>query len=320
MPYEDTDIAKMRAEMMRKAQDLPYDDGAYLLGQNPDLIQVALFGRAPKPTKPVVPPVDVQRRSILGLKPQEPSSANVPAIRSSDVPVPSAVPQAPASTPTPAPTQSTAAPLTELANKALNAPISRREVLKKTGQVALNQTLPTPKVADVIPEVVPEIVSPLTQAAASGVVANPIIDKYLRDYVSNMFSEATANEPLAASMSMYNFIRDYLVGRVPEEELKKYDKIKQQAQQFFDEDDEYSDEALDAQSALEGFVHDKLKLLRADELYQANSELIQDYVTPKQLFEYISETSGGSGLGDDRIVGEEAFIDYINKMTGQVDD
>lgn len=304
MPFDD--LAQMRAALLMRQDEPVYDDGASQLGMNPYMQPVALFGKG-KP-KPVAPPIDIQRRSILGLKPQEPLPANLPAVRSSDVPVPSAVsvPQAPAQ-PIAEPAQP--APLTQMANKALNTPISRREVLKKTGQVALNQMLPTPKVADVVPE----IVSPLTKAAESAFVTNPTIDEYLRDYVSNMFSEATANEPLAATTSMYTFIRDYLEGRVPEKELKKYDKLHDRAQKYYDDDNEYSDKATDVQSRLEDFIHDKLKLLKPDELYEANSNLHEEGASPEELFDYISETSGGEGLGDNDIVGKKAFVDYMNK-------
>jgi hypothetical protein len=170
-----------------------YDDGASQLGMNPYMQQVGLFGKG-KP-KPVAPPIDIQRRAIFGLKPQEPAQANLPAVRSSDVPVPSAVP-VPSQGPHPdvwaggsfatnadfanvikkhlearraenaVPEPAQPAPLTQLANKALNTPISRREVLKKTGQVALNQMLPSTSIAS-------EVVSPLAQVAK----AAPAYDK-----------------------------------------------------------------------------------------------------------------------------------------------
>ena len=304
MPFDD--LAQMRAEMLMRQDPNVYDDGASQLGMNPYMQQVGLFGKG-KP-KPVAPPIDIQRRAIFGLKPQAPLPDNLPAVRSSDVPVPNAVPvpQAPAQ---PAPTTTPLAPLGQMANKALNTPISRREVLKKTGQVALNQMLPTPKVADVVPE----IVSPLAKVTENAFVPNPTIDEYLGDYVSNMFSEATANEPLAATTSMYTFIRDYLDGRVPEKELKKYDKLHDRAQKYYDDDDEYSDKATDVQSRLEDFIHDKLKLLKPDELYEANSNLHEEGASPEELFDYIAETSGGQGLDDDDIVGKKAFVDYMNK-------
>jgi hypothetical protein len=216
MPFDD--LAQMRAEMLMRQEQPVYDDGASQLGMNPYMQTVGLFGKG-KP-KPVAPPIDIQRRSILGLKPQEPMPANLPAVRSSDVPVPSAVPvpQAPTQ-PIPEPTQP--APLTQLANKALNAPISRREVLKKTGQVALNQMLPTPKVADVIPEVV----SPLTQAAQSIFTPNKNIDFFLKDYLHRTFDDAYGQEPQAVAQSMWIFMRDYLKDKLPEDRVKTLDRL-----------------------------------------------------------------------------------------------
>ena len=86
MPFDD--LAQMRAEMLMRQDPNVYDDGASQLGMNPYMQQVGLFGKG-KP-KPVAPPIEVQRRSVLGLQPQAP--ANFPAVRSSDVPVPNAVP------------------------------------------------------------------------------------------------------------------------------------------------------------------------------------------------------------------------------------
>jgi hypothetical protein len=161
MPFDN--LAQMRAEMLMRQDPNVYDDGASQLGMNPYMQQVGLFGKG-KP-KPVAPPIDIQRRSILGLKPQAPLPDNLPAVRSSDVPVPSAVPmtQAPAQ---PTPTTTPLAPLGQMANKVLNTPISRREVLKTTGQVALNQMLPSMGIAS-------EIASPLAQIAE----AAPVYDK-----------------------------------------------------------------------------------------------------------------------------------------------
>jgi len=161
MPYDD--LARMRAEMLMRQDPNVYDDGASQLGMNPYMQQVGLFGKG-KP-KPVAPPIDIQRRAVFGLKPQAPLPDNLPAVRSSDVPVPSAVPTPQAPT-QPAPPTTPLAPLGQMANKVLNTPISRREVLKTTGQVALNQMLPSMGIAS-------EIASPLTQIAE----AAPVYDK-----------------------------------------------------------------------------------------------------------------------------------------------
>jgi len=162
MPFDD--LAKMRAEMLMRQDPNVYDDGASQLDGNPYMQQVGLFGKG-KP-KPVAPPIDIQRRAIFGLKPQAPLPDNLPAVRSSDVPVPSAVPVPQAPVQQLPETTQPLAPLTQMANKALNTPISRREVLKKTGQVVLNQMLPSMGITS-------EIASPLAQIAE----AAPVYDK-----------------------------------------------------------------------------------------------------------------------------------------------
>lgn len=104
MPFDD--LAQMRAEMLMRQDPNVYDDGASQLGMNSYMQQVGLFGKG-KP-KPVAPPIEVQRRSILGLKPQAPLPDNLPAVRSSDVPVPNAV------SVSQAPAQPTVAPLSQV--------------------------------------------------------------------------------------------------------------------------------------------------------------------------------------------------------------
>ena len=129
MPY-DEELARMRAQMLANQEDEPpvFDDGARYLGQDPNMMPVGLFGR---PKKPVAPPsVNLQRRSILGL-PQMP--ADLPAVipPTAPKPTPQQIEQAvsqqqPTSTaPSSAPSTS---PLQSLADKALNAPMTRRDV------------------------------------------------------------------------------------------------------------------------------------------------------------------------------------------------
>jgi len=178
MPSEN-DFARIRAEMLMQQEESPsYDDGASLLMRDPAMMEVGLFGR--RPPKPMEPPVNLSRRGILGLGQAAPE--NLPAVRPADIPLPpSSTLPAPLSTPgamQPAPAQArppvqqptpphTPTPLEALAQKAINAPMSRREVLQRAGQAAVNQMLPTPKIADVVPE----IVAPLMQAAKAAAPA-----------------------------------------------------------------------------------------------------------------------------------------------------
>jgi len=166
----DEELARMRAQMLAKEEEEPpvFDDGARFLGQDPNMVQVGLFGRPKKPVAPpTAPPVNLQRRSILGLTPLP---AELPAVISPSAPRPTpqqieqAVPQQQPTTPAPSAAPSSApsaSPLQALADKALNAPMSRRDVLKRAGQAALQQVVPMPSVTDVIPQVM----SPLAEVA-----------------------------------------------------------------------------------------------------------------------------------------------------------
>ena len=174
----DEELARMRAQMLAKEEEEPpvFDDGARFLGQDPNMMQVGLFGRPKKPVAPpVAPPVNLQRRSILGLTPMP---ADLPAVippaqpkltpQQMEQAVPQQQPTAPAPSAAPSSAPS-ASPLQALADKALNAPMSRRDVLQRAGQVALQQVVPMPSVTDVIPQVM----SPLAEVAK----AAPAFDK-----------------------------------------------------------------------------------------------------------------------------------------------
>jgi hypothetical protein len=280
MPFDD--LAQMRAEMIIRQDPNVYDDGASQLGMSPYMQQVGLFGKG-KP-KPVAPPIDIQRRSIFGLKPQAPLPDNLPAVRSSDVPVPNAVPvpQAPAQ---PAPPTTPLAPLGQMANKALNTPISRREVLKKTGQVALNQMLPTPKVADVVPE----IVSPLAQAADNMFTKNGNIDFHLNDFMHHAFGDAYEQEPQAVTQGAWLLSRDYLKNRISKEKLEQMDALAKTPNGVYEK---YSSDDIPNEDAHELYIHMQHQLthnLKPHEMVNVLSNLHQHDYDEDELYNNMAE-------------------------------
>lgn len=226
MPY-DEELARMRAQMLANQEDEPpvFDDGARYLGQDPNMMPVGLFGRPKKPVAPpTAPPVNLQRRSILGLTPMP---AELPAVVPPAQPKPTpqqieqAVPQQQptSSAPSSAPNIS---PLQSLADKALNAPMSRRDVLQRAGQAALQQVVPMPKITDVVPEVA----SPLAEAATNAVpefVANKYIDTHLRDFVRSNAANAFEQEPGAVAVTLWSAMRDALEKKLPKDLVNRYE-------------------------------------------------------------------------------------------------
>ena len=318
MPYDD--LARMRAEMLMRQDPNVYDDGASQLGMNPYMQQVGLFGKG-KP-KPVAPPVDMARRSVLGLQPQAPAQANLPAVRSSDVPVPNAVPQ---NVWTGGPFATNAdyanvikkhledrqaenaaqpqAPLESMVNKAAKAPITRRELIKKAGQVMMNQALPMPNVT--------EAASPLAEAAkAIAPVNDPFanVSKNLQDMTSNLISDTTDNAPFEATSSAYGLVREYLDGRVSKKTLNAMDKLQSRVDTYYDDDDN-SDAAYKRQRKLEDFVHDSMKHLKPHELHDVTNSLLEDSISPEEWYTRISEERGG----DIDHLTPEQFKEYIEK-------
>ena len=331
MPYDDN-LARIKAEMMMQNRPL-YDDGASELESGPGMMQVGLFGRGPKPTKPVAPPVDMQRRSILGLKPQ--AEYPVPAIRATDIPVPTSNFPAPApqQAPMPAPMQpaqeAPVSPLQSLANKAMNAPISRREVLKKAGQAAVGQILPTPSVTNIIPE----IMSPLAEAAKE-VIASPAqsamphaaIWASLKDLIKEGFNEDAAMDPtnIRDKLDEYHGMVD--PEQLPVKELKQAYRLGKKYDKLLDEDvdeedlyDIHDKMSKHVNKAIDAMSHENVISELENVGYDINAydiaNLLKDKGFSKQeIADFLDENH--PGFEYDEFMGDDAAIPSAPKTTG----
>jgi hypothetical protein len=228
----DEELARMRAQLLAKQDEEPpvFDDGARYLGQDPNMMQVGLFGRPKKPVAPpTAPPVNLQRRSILGLTPLP---ADLPAVvpPSAPKPTPQQIEQAvsqqqsTSSAPSSAPS---ASPLQSLADKALNAPMSRRDVLKRAGQAALQQVVPMPSVTDALPQIMPAAVDTM-ESLFPGLAARYGIADAFKSGALDAIATGIAEGAVPPEVYYtYNALRSYLEGNVPEKELKRMDKLQE---------------------------------------------------------------------------------------------
>lgn len=200
MPMSDSDMARLRAEMLLRAEQPVYDDGASLLGQDPYMQQVGLFGRGPKPTKPVAP-VNPSRRSLFGLPEAPPAQPLVPVTPTSPVAQPQTTTPPPIAAPQPAAQPQPANPLGQLAAKALSAPVTRRQVLQRAGAAAVQNALPMPKATDIVKEVVSPlaeaaVVQPFDPLAAANAIANYVAGVYNDpDAAALAYTSATGLRP-----------------------------------------------------------------------------------------------------------------------------
>jgi hypothetical protein len=198
------------------------------------MMQVGLFGRPKKPVAPpTAPPVNLQRRSILGLTPLP---AELPAVIPPAQPkltpqqMEQAVPQqqptssAPSAAPSSAPS---ASPLQALADKALNAPMSRRDVLKRAGQAALQQVVPMPSVTDALPQVMPAAVDTMESLFPGLAARYGIADAFKSGALDAIATGITEGLVPPEVYYTYNALRSYLEGNVPEKELRRMDKLQE---------------------------------------------------------------------------------------------
>jgi hypothetical protein len=194
---------------------------------------VGLFGKGPKPTKMAVPEikptVDMQRRSLFGL-PESPTfqpPAVVPKAQLADlIPKdtrPEVVPQP-------------SSPLTDLANKAINTPMTRRDVLNRAKNAAVSHVVrgavgnitPTdlPKLPDVaapLAEVAKEVVPTATSSFASII---PLMDKAFRERTLDAIQEQmdAGDWGSESAYGFYDEVRHHLQDKIPKKDLNTLDK------------------------------------------------------------------------------------------------
>lgn len=217
MPSDyDPDLARLYA--MRLAEQTPptYDDGASTLMRDPAMMDVGLFGKGPKP-KPVAPPVELQRRKLLGL-------GEAPVVK----PAQSAVPLSPAMQQLSEIDKKpyATAPLQSTIQNAVNTPMSRRQFLEKTGKAAANTALrgALPELGKYV-DVPYEVVKPNPLAQTANVSDYSAVNDKLKDALHQHISEYVGADALDMPYA-WGIVRGLVdENKFDKNELKKLDKL-----------------------------------------------------------------------------------------------
>lgn len=160
--------------------------------------------------------------------------ADLPAVIPPSAPKPTpqqieqAVPQQQQPTSSAPSSAPSASPLQSLADKALNAPMSRRDVLKRAGQAALQQVVPMPSVTDALPQIMPAAAVDTMESLFPGLAARyGIADAFKSGALDAIATGITEGLVPSEVYYTYNALRSYLEGNVPEKELKRMDKLQE---------------------------------------------------------------------------------------------
>lgn len=292
MPYDD--ITKMRAELLERygPNERPeeFDDGASLLGQNPYMQEVGIFGKPPK--------FNPSRRT-MGL--------DLPSVKN---PIPTAI-EDPITAVVPAQPQQpkTISPLETIANM----PMSRRKALEIPMNAAISN-VGKGLVGEAVAPVIESVAQVAPKAAQSAFVRNPIFDEYLQNYVSDIFENMP--EGAEAGINTYGILRRYLEDKIPEKTLKKYDKLSDEAD--YEDDDGYLESAIEARNKLETFIFDNLKYLKPNEMQTFIEDITQSdqFITEDFAEEVIDAMENYWGIEDAKGNAEE-FTKYLKRARSQ---
>ena len=291
-PEVDQDLAQLYAAMIAQQTPPTYDDGVSLLQRNPAMMDVGLFGK-PKP-KPVVPPVDIQRRKLFGL---------------------SEMPTAPAPMPMQPPAMSPV-------YKALTTPMSRRDFLGHTARAAGNMAL-----RGALPELgaLAETQAPLTEAAkdVGKTIAKPVTDT-LREVLmehANYAGTEHYDGLVFGLQDVYGKLKGYvprnLKSAIPDWQARNAEISKLIRQ--YDKDPSDFDAEVQAQEALESMIKDIANQIPEKDVWHAITDIDQDFGNYEQSSDVI-DMLHGSGHTPEQIHDfmDTHHPDYDPAQTDQV--